>query len=141
MRARLEAARAWGRHVKGGGFTSPQDAFGDEVAVDGHTQCPADADIGQGLADGLVAGDGCIDADEGAGEVRVEPEERGLLLAELDDLVGRHGASDVELTAAEGAFFGEEVGDGAELHAVQRDVSGVPIARILADDDAASDGP
>ena len=47
----------------------------------------------------------------------------------------------MEFAAAEGALFGEEVGDGAEFDGVERDLLGVPVARVLAHDDAAGHFP
>ena len=47
----------------------------------------------------------------------------------------------MQFAAAEGAFFGEEVGDGAELHGVERDFLGVPVERVLTHDHATRDFP
>ena len=47
----------------------------------------------------------------------------------------------MEFAAAEGALFGEEVGDGAEFDGVERDLLDVPVERVLAHDDAAGHFP
>ena len=144
-RGRLEAARAGRREVERGRLAGAQDFLRDEVAVDRHAERAADAWVAERLARGDIGRLGALDVavhpDEGRREERIEPELRGLLFAQLSDLVGRHGAGDVEFAAAEGALFGEEVGDGAELDGVERDFLGVPVMRVLPDDDAAGDFP
>ena len=122
-----------------------QDFLRDEVAVDGHAERAAHARIAQCLAGGDVGGlgalDVAVDPDVRGGKERVDAQLRGLLRAQFGDLVGRDGAGDVELAAAEGAFLGEEVGDRAEFDGVERDFLGVPVARVLAHDHASRDFP
>ena len=126
-------------------LAGPQDFLGDQVPVDGHAERATHPRISESLTRGdvrgLVALDVAVDPDEGGREEGVDAQLRGLVRAELGHLVGRHRAGDVQFAAAEGAFFGEEVGDGAELHGVERDFLGVPVTRVLAHDHAAGDFP
>jgi len=142
---RLEAARAGRGEVERGRLAGAQDFLGDQVAVDGHAEGSADARIAQGLAGGDVRGLGALDVavhpDEGGGEERIDAQMRRFLGAELGHLVRRHRAGDVQFAAAEGAFLGEEVRDGAELDGVQGDFLGVPVERVLAHHHAAGDLP
>jgi len=144
-RGRLEAAGAGGREMERGLLAGPQDLLGDQVPVDGHAERPADPRVGERLAGGEVrrlgALDVAVDPDEGGGEEGVDAQLRGLVRPELRHLVRRHGAGDVQFAAAERALFGEEVGDGAELHGFERDFLGVPIDRVLAHDHAPRDLP
>ena len=101
----------------------------------------ADADVGEGLAGRFVALDVAVHADEGGREVGVQPELLRPGLAQLDDLGRGDGAGDVQLAAAEGALLGEELGDRAELHGLQADVGGVPVAGVAPHHDAPGDLP
>ena len=131
--------------MQGGALASPQDFLRDKIPVDGHAEGAPDARIGERLAGSMVGRlrplDVAIDPDVRGGEERVEPQLRGLLRAQLGDLVRRHRAGDVQLAAAERAFLGEEIGDRSEFHGVEGDFRGIPIERITADDDAAGHFP